>query len=421
MLPVLLLQSCLHDEENLFSQSPSERVEAAIKEYREVLTSSENGWLLEYYPEKNQKYGGYAYILKFDKDNVTAYFEWANKLGKDPEKETVSSLYNILPTQGALLSFDAYNEFIHYFANPSSSAYQGKEGDYEFVLKSISEDKNEITVKGSRTGNEMKLRRMTESPETYIANIRQEFLKLRSNSVLMHIANTDISARIKNRVLSFRYMTEGPMGEMTTANLGYCFTELGIKLYKPFTLNGVTFQEFKIVDNEMVSLDGNVRMEFVREPPYMLFLDGNWFFKYSELGSVAKAQWNNAKAILDRSNKTLEFASIGYLLRDDAFCFNFQISGVQGAFVIGTKELPNEQIALSLTGSYYGGSSALAYWSDGTLKALMGAFAELGPEHVFTVTTDNPVDPEWMQLTEVGNPGNVIKLFTEDVLYPYDN
>ena len=71
----MTVTSCLMEEKELFDKTPAERMEAYLDEYRTLLASAEEGWLLQYFPEENQSYGGYTYVLKFTADSVTAYFQ----------------------------------------------------------------------------------------------------------------------------------------------------------------------------------------------------------------------------------------------------------------------------------------------------------------------------------------------------------
>ena len=62
----LALQSCLKDQEDIFDESSSERMQAVLENTKAVLTSSDNGWIFDYYPDRNLSYGGCVYVLKFD-------------------------------------------------------------------------------------------------------------------------------------------------------------------------------------------------------------------------------------------------------------------------------------------------------------------------------------------------------------------
>lgn len=43
------MQSCLHDNDDVFEQSAAERIDAAVTNAEEVLVSAQNGWVLHYY------------------------------------------------------------------------------------------------------------------------------------------------------------------------------------------------------------------------------------------------------------------------------------------------------------------------------------------------------------------------------------
>lgn len=84
-------------------------MDKALKSYKEILSSSTNGWLLEYYPEKNQSYGGYSYVLKFTSSKVEAFIELADA------ESSEESLYQLIADDGPVISFDMYNSFLALF------------------------------------------------------------------------------------------------------------------------------------------------------------------------------------------------------------------------------------------------------------------------------------------------------------------
>ncbi len=125
ILSPLIFQSCLKDQEDLFDESPAERMSQALSEYKSVLASSENGWILEYYPEANQSYGGFVFIVEFSESEVTAFTELASDAST-----SVTSLYQLISDDGPVLSFDTYNSFLHFFSQPSGSMPDGYQGDF---------------------------------------------------------------------------------------------------------------------------------------------------------------------------------------------------------------------------------------------------------------------------------------------------
>lgn len=234
MMPALLMTSCLKDQEDKFSDSATERASKYLANVREVLTSAENGWVLNYYPDREQKYGGFAFTLKFDEQNVTVGTEIAEA------DETITSTYSLDNEDGPVLAFDTYNSFMHFFATPHPSSgaggYQAYDGDFIFIVMNVSEDKNTITLKGNRTGNIMYMHRLTESSgEEYLNdcisindNIRYEVFK--HDNMLMNIDT-------QSRQVKFS-------GSDGTKESAFVFTDKGIVLYTPITVNGKELYSF---------------------------------------------------------------------------------------------------------------------------------------------------------------------------------
>lgn len=49
-LTVILYASCTPEENDIFPESSANRIAAALKADKDILTSAKNGWLIEYYP-----------------------------------------------------------------------------------------------------------------------------------------------------------------------------------------------------------------------------------------------------------------------------------------------------------------------------------------------------------------------------------
>ena len=74
MMSVLLMSSCLKNQDDVFDKSASIRSIEYLENARKVLTSAENGWVMNYYPDNLQSFGGFSYVLKFTDSQVSAYF-----------------------------------------------------------------------------------------------------------------------------------------------------------------------------------------------------------------------------------------------------------------------------------------------------------------------------------------------------------
>ena len=55
--------SCKDEVDDVFDQTASERIDAALKSYNEILKSAPNGWIMYYYGATT--YGGYNVLVKF--------------------------------------------------------------------------------------------------------------------------------------------------------------------------------------------------------------------------------------------------------------------------------------------------------------------------------------------------------------------
>lgn len=65
------LQSCLHDNDEIFEQSAAERINTAIESAEKVLTSAEKGWVMHYYLGHDYTYGGINITMSFKNGKVT--------------------------------------------------------------------------------------------------------------------------------------------------------------------------------------------------------------------------------------------------------------------------------------------------------------------------------------------------------------
>ena len=137
----LALSSCLKDQEDVFDGNASES-----------LMSSENGWALDYYPDRNQSYGGFAYAIKFTGSSATVSSALLPGVSE-------TSLYKMTTDNGPMLSFDSYNTLMHFFATPSGDNYEAYDGDFEFVIDSVASDL--VKIHGKRSGNTMYFRSLS--------------------------------------------------------------------------------------------------------------------------------------------------------------------------------------------------------------------------------------------------------------------
>ncbi|MBQ7420508.1 MAG: DUF4302 domain-containing protein [Prevotella sp.] len=259
MLPMLLMTSCLKDQEDVFADSATARTTKYLENAKKVLTSSEYGWVLNYFPDREQSYGGYSYTLKFDDENVTVTTELAND-----KTQTLTTSYILNNEDGPVLMFDTYNDYLHLFATPHGSSgaggYEAYDGDFIFIIMNISEDQNTITLKGNRSGNIMYMHRLTEG----IVDYQLELAEFVNNLVFdQAVAQIDGKTYLLNIAADDRYVTieaqpedagdeeaEEETEEEEPIEAPFCFDKDGFSLYEPITIGGKEVRVFKYDENE---------------------------------------------------------------------------------------------------------------------------------------------------------------------------
>lgn len=399
----MTLQSCLMEEKQLFDKSPAERMDAYLSEIGAVLESSENGWLLEYYAEDEQSYGGYAYVLKFEKGEVTAYFQLADDL-----EETKTSYYKLVADDGPVLTFDTYNEYIHYFSTPNIQDYQAMQGDYEYRLLGKNDEATEIYVEGKRTNNRMTLRKFEGDPVEYLAKSLEVEVEATAPSYSFEVGGAKGVCALAGNILEFEYTPAGSE-EPVSGSSAYCFTDKGIRLYAPIEVEGVEVNEFTFdfTALAMTSVDGSVKIANVYPPLSEQIMIGDWFISRKGLGTfgVQKMEAVNAGGI---SN----FGGVGALILGNYFeagwGLNFFVNaGYLGVYGLDITAVADDKVTIQYNAAknLVNADTFISYGSAPMLE-IFGATAPKS----FTMTADDVKKPTWILLTDESNPDNTIML-----------
>ncbi|WP_321281023.1 DUF4302 domain-containing protein [Marinifilum fragile] len=388
--------SCDNESEDLFEQTAAERKNEAIKEYDEALKSAENGWLFQYFPEEEQKYGGYNYIVKFkEQDSVIVWMEGE----ADPE----TSMYDVIAYGGPVLTFNTYNSLMHEYATPSVAEYNAKGGDFEFLLMSNEDDV--ITLKGIKTQNKMRLIKMTETPEEYFAKTKEVMDFLVGASMGTTIKETPVTVIPGNRVLTFNY-NDGK--ENVSEDVAFLPTDKGIRLYEAIEILGVSAQDFTLNKEakQFTSDNGELTIDIAFAPVDLT--KARWSINIAEeadRSAAVKAAWDvaygaNAKtwgeALYsevflglcyeksgDIGSSFYSFTSAGKAYRSH---YNLSFGGV-----VGHDDYLN---VIKLNGGFN--------WKwYGHLESMVNFISDNAP---YKTEVDNADDPTVVKLTSVNNP-----------------
>ena len=240
----LLMTSCLKDDNEVFGDSSSKRLQQALEETRTVLRSSEKGWVMDYYIGDNSSYGGYAFVVKFDSLTVTASSELT--------KGAATSYYKLTTDNGPVLTFDTYNDVFHALATPSQSNYEGNHADYEFQIVSATPEL--VVLRGRRTNNYVYLHPLTTTPEEYLAKVADTEKKFIVASLSTDVDGKNVSAEfdINNRQVSFYSTTDSTFSK----NCAFTFTDTGVRFNSSVEAYGKTLSNLSF-DPETMTFTSN--------------------------------------------------------------------------------------------------------------------------------------------------------------------
>jgi hypothetical protein len=413
-LPALLLTSCLHDQDDTFSDSASARMSKYIQHVDTVLTSAANGWVLNYYPDREQSYGGYVYTLKFDGQNVQVRSEL------DKPTDVFTSTYKLISDNGPILTFDTYNEAMHFFATPSSSQYEAYDGDFEFIILGVSDDHNTITLKGKRSGNIMYMYRQTDyTAEQYLDSIGAIKSAMSGMKQIITVVGTDtVAVANAGSALTFSYIEDG--AEKTEV-IPVHYTLEGMAFFKPITFFGQTVNGIKYVDGEdkLPAFDNDkIIFEVIILPLNEQVVNGQWYVAYSQLGSYAQPYWDKFKEGTDAEGEIVGYAYFG-TLSTGGFGMQFTSGRYRGEIYMDYKLTGEDEITMAVIKDVVGDGNGKWYWNNAYLNYAMFPFGYTTGK-TFKLTAPNPKFPTQITLTDTANDKNVITLSGSQVTAPFD-
>ncbi|MDR1153644.1 MAG: DUF4302 domain-containing protein [Bacteroidales bacterium] len=316
LLPLLSMPSCVKEEDDLFGASAAERMTQALKDYNAILNGAPNGWLMEYY---SGDAGGFVYLCRFE--TLEGELSGDVTVASDLDiTETVTSLYELKQDQSAVLTFNTYNAFLHYFAEPYDGNRVGLSGDYEFTFMKASADS--VVLRGKKHGD-----RIVMTP--FRGNDWQEYLQ----SLLAMQDQCSYGA--------FKLYAEGELvcpAEMddyrwirfylgnTVIEQRFIYTLTGVKLYEPTKVGAVVY-EYLDWDNagmqfKCVGVDRG-ELKTVIPEDYLLFAAyaGEWDFIYSTTATSPTRHTRPVTLVADGRTYRLEglwadhpdrFLTLGY-------------------------------------------------------------------------------------------------------------
>lgn len=248
----LTLSACVNKVEEVFDVPASERLEQRMIECQKLLTSAEYGWMIQYYPSSSKAYGGSTYAAKFEANgDVTVTGDVAPSVTGDASK-TITSHYSINSSSSVVLTFDTFNDYIHYWADPDPYSKNKFEGDFEWAY--VEGNAKQMVFRGIRTDNKIVF---TALESDIVSTIQQVVdLKYSVNDRLYMGFRMGDGAELYDDAI-YSVLTYYPDGNTQGAyeKIPYAYTATGITFYEPATINGVTVQNFDWVEGSFVATD----------------------------------------------------------------------------------------------------------------------------------------------------------------------
>lgn len=242
MAGMLLFAACSDEDEFVFSQSPSERIQALQTECMTTLKGAENGWKLAYAPQ--EEYGSFNFVFRFkDKNRVDMISDF------HPELSDYS--YNLNLSESLVLTFDSKSP-LHQLSDPqygsplhSGDKGYGLEADFEFIIEKIGAE--EIAMLGKKTQKELKLTKATAADWAHVEKLGKisENFDLNENDKLVMTLNgvkvSGASATLDNIFRLFSASFIDGEGEKQTEEAILSMTEEGCRFNREIEVSGIKF------------------------------------------------------------------------------------------------------------------------------------------------------------------------------------
>lgn len=422
----LSLQSCLHDDDEIFDKSAAERINEAVANVKEVLTSSQEGWVMHYYVGREYAYGGLNLAMKFTDGKVQMYNETAQN--SDGSYKSVVSTYKITRDQGPVLAFDTYNDLLHVYGDPAGSGptdVDGWEADYEFVIMNISEDQNTITLQGKKFNNTIVLERLNRPIAEYLDAATKMAESLTNAGILAYTVG-DKKAKFYPGSSEYSVKYVDDKGEVASLTVPYTSTDKGLLFNEPIELFGDTLKGINAKDtatvndvltaNTIVASNDESKTFSLSKDLNDIFQKGNWYLALSNMGEVAGPGLQSfIDACKESEGEVVNYCYIGTYSGNYGFYFlSGQFKGMATFAVDASISEPDV-----ITFDFNGYDSTFGF-SNGQYYATYCNFGDAYTPFLstFKLSADDVNNPTVMTLTDQNNAKNVIKLVKEPVLVP---
>lgn len=406
MILVLLLSACTSRVDDVFEKSSAVRITEEINRTQKTLIGAANGWVMEFYAAT--RYGGYNMICKFDENSM------ATVQNEIYDGVIATSHYKLEQSQGVVLSFDEYNEVMHFFSDPSNPAGigmngDGMEGDFEFRVISVSDE--EIVLQGKKHGSKVVMHPLAldEDWTDYLDAAMEMEDNMNASNYTFHIGDKELA-------LSSSYRTLNYIDEETgkTTVYPFIFTPKGITFYNDFEYNGKAVKDliYSEEDGNCYAEDKSIYLEIKPVPLSTLLTSAEWF-----ISKDGMSESNIAKFIACKEGSATEKENLSYIWlgvgRDDKWGLNIQSGQYVGTFFHTPVIVDDNTVTMQYTG--YDSGNAAYYVENCGWDAVINLFGG----QTFGLTTDNPKNPSWIKMQSKTVADNYLTVYAAEISLPF--
>lgn len=241
----MIATSCSPKEESLFEEPSSPRLNKAVLQLKQSLTSASDGWILEYIPDQKQQFGGFVMLLKFEENGTVSILNELNPSEGEGSQPSRSD-YGFDKDKGVVLTFPSYNTNLHYFADPDINDGYGRgagfQGDYAFLVSPGASDK-EYILEGKYSKNKMRLFQPEGGATAYFNGVKvakesyqiSEFDAQHKDAWVGTLGGKEVELKYDYFFNTLTRVSDDPAVDDEV--IPYVWTPTGIRLIKP--LEGV--------------------------------------------------------------------------------------------------------------------------------------------------------------------------------------
>lgn len=320
---VVATTSCKFEEDDYFPESASLRVEHAIDKVQTILSTPENGWVMQYFCGTGvAHFEGFNLYAKFDKNGKVTMAGNHRMLrnGNAGKYTEATSLYSLLLEDGPVLAFNTWNDVLTPFVDPVNpwaapntlvKDGEGMEGDHNFVIQSYND--GEVILRGERHGAEVRLTACPVTWAEYIAATDKTKNYITNTSIASYYVTTDTDTLYFTGLRNGRFLySENLTNPVKLDSLSCVFTPTGFRTEKVDSIGTHKFQEFILAQDStcLVSNDQSIKVTATWDN-YIVGHTAVWNFDPSLFSADQQSLYDKINEGLKSYSKNYSLKSIG--------------------------------------------------------------------------------------------------------------